>query len=223
VCTLIVLYGFLEDYPVMILHNRYLDRGTLEEPPRVFEEKRKVFAPHDVASKGTWIGFNENSLLVSVTNQETELLEKPVWSRGLLAMDLLDSCSSAEEAKGFLTDPDLHWDYRRGNFLVADPESAWHVVWDRETNIRRLEQGGLRNHDTHAVPVGGVDGEGRKDMGERREEENTRHTDNRRNATRRSRRTRCDAENHKGRPWSRERTRLHLLPPPDVRVPADKL
>ncbi len=30
---MIVLYGFLEDYPVMVLHNRYLNRGTLEEPP----------------------------------------------------------------------------------------------------------------------------------------------------------------------------------------------
>jgi len=142
VCTLIALYGFLREYPVIVLHNRYLNRGTLEEPPRVYEGKRRVYAPYDVASKGTWIGFNEEGLLVAVTNQETELLEKPARSRGLLAMDLLDGCASAEEAKGFLTDPDIRWDYRRGNFFVADAESAWHVVWDKETDVRRLQPGG---------------------------------------------------------------------------------
>lgn len=141
-CTLIALLGFLEDYPVMVLHNRYLNRGTLEEPPRVFQVARRVYAPYDVASKGTWVGFNESGLLVAVTNQETEVLEKPARSRGLLAMDLLEGCDSADEAKGFLTDPDVRWDYRRGNFLVADADSAWHVVWDRETDVRRLDPGG---------------------------------------------------------------------------------
>ena len=131
----------MEDYPLLVLHNRYLDRGTLEEPPRVFEGKRRVFAPYDVAFKGAWIGFNEDGLLVAVTNQETELLEKPARSRGLLAMDLLDGCASAEEAKGFLMVPDIRWDYRRGNFLVADADSAWHVIWDKETYAQRLAQG----------------------------------------------------------------------------------
>lgn len=141
-CTLIALYDYLRDYPVIVLHNRYLNRGTLEEPPHVYEGRRRVYAPYDVASKGTWIGFNEDGLLVAVTNQETELLEKPARSRGLLAMDLLDGCASAEEAKGFLTDPDVRWDYRRGNFFVADAESAWHIVWDKETDVRRLAPGG---------------------------------------------------------------------------------
>lgn len=139
---MIALYGFLVDYPVLVLHNRYLNKGTLEEPPRVFEGKVRVYAPYDVASKGTGIGFNEDGLLVAVTNQETELAERPARSRGLLAMDLLDGCDSTEEARGFLTDPDVRWDYRRGNFFVADSESAWHVVWDRETDVRRLEPGG---------------------------------------------------------------------------------
>jgi uncharacterized protein with NRDE domain len=141
VCTLIALLGFLEDYPVMVLHNRYLNRGTLEEPPRVFSGVRRVYAPYDVASKGTWIGFNESGLLVAITNQETDVLEKPARSRGLLAMDLLDGCDSADEAKCFLTDPDVRWDYKRGNFLVADADSAWHVVWDKETNVQRLDSG----------------------------------------------------------------------------------
>jgi len=53
VCTLIALYGFLVDYPGLVLHNRYLNKGTLEEPSRVFEGRVRVYAPYDVASKGT--------------------------------------------------------------------------------------------------------------------------------------------------------------------------
>jgi uncharacterized protein with NRDE domain len=141
VCTLIFLYGLIEDYPVVVLHNRYLTAGTAEEPPRVFEGGRRVYAPYDIASRGTWVGFNESGLLVAVTNQETEFNEKPARSRGLLNMDLLAGCDSAEEAKGFLTDLDVRWDYRRGNFLVADSRSAWHIVWDKETLAQRLDHG----------------------------------------------------------------------------------
>jgi len=142
VCTLIVLHRLLDEYPVVVLHNRYLGAGTLEEPPRVSWGRRRVFSPYDVASRGTWVGFNESGLLVAVTNQETEFNERPARSRGLLAMDLLDGCETAEEAKAFLTDPDVRWDYRRGNFVVADGNSAWQVVWDKETVAQRLQPGG---------------------------------------------------------------------------------
>jgi uncharacterized protein with NRDE domain len=145
VCTLVFLYGLLEDYPVVVLHNRYLIAGTLEQTPRIFEGGRRVYAPYDVISRGTWVGFNESGLLVAVTNQETEYNEKPARSRGLLNMDLLDGCDSADEAKDFLADPDVRWDYRRGNFLVADARSAWHIIWDRETSVKPL------NHGSHVV------------------------------------------------------------------------
>ncbi len=141
VCTLMFLYGLLDDYPMVVLHNRYLTAGTLEEPPRVFEGARRVYAPYDVASNGTWVGFNDSGLLVAVTNQETEYNEKPARSRGILNLDLLDGFNSAEEAKGFLTDLDIREDYRRGNFLVADTHSAWHIVWDKETLVKRLDYG----------------------------------------------------------------------------------
>ena len=80
-------------------------------------------------------------MLVAVTNQETEFNEKPLRSRGQLNMDLLKGCESAAEAKGFLTDPDVREDYRRGNFLVADARSAWHIVWDKETFVKSLDRG----------------------------------------------------------------------------------
>jgi hypothetical protein len=42
-CTFIMLYKLLEDYPVIALHNRYLGRDTMEEPPRSWSGG--VYAP----------------------------------------------------------------------------------------------------------------------------------------------------------------------------------
>jgi len=140
-CTLIVLYGLMSDYPILVLHNRYLGRGAVERPPCRLPGRRDVFCPVDVVSGGTWVGFNESGLLVAVTNQETEWDEAPARSRGLLALDLLEGCGSADEARGFLLDPDAKWDYRRGNFVVLDASAGWHVVWDRETYSERLDLG----------------------------------------------------------------------------------
>lgn len=141
-CTLIFLWDAVPGYPVIMLHARYLHAGTHEEPPSRVENGRTVYRPLDIASGGTWVGFNDAGFLVAVTNQETEFNGSPGRSRGLLAMDLLEGCASAEEAKVVLTDPSVRPAYRRGNFLLADAKEAWHVVWDRETWAHPLGLGG---------------------------------------------------------------------------------
>jgi len=139
VCTLILLYGLLEDYPVVALHNRYLGKDTLEQTPRRLNGG--TVAPLDVASGGTWIGVNDSGLLLAITNQETQWLPEPGRSRGLLALDMLKECETAEEAKERLIDPGIRGLYRTGNFTVLDGQTAWHVVWDRETHIYPIDEG----------------------------------------------------------------------------------
>jgi len=129
-CTLIILYRLLDDYPVIALHNRYLGKDTLEHPPRRIGD---IVCPIDVASGGTWIGFNGRGLLLAITNQETQTLEKPGRSRGLLALDILRDCGTAEEAKDLLLDPGTRALYRTGNFVALDAETGHHVVWDVDT------------------------------------------------------------------------------------------
>jgi len=87
VCTLIILYRLLKDYPVVALHNRYLGKNTLEQPPRRLNSN--AVAPIDVDSGGTWIGMNDSGLLLAIINQETQRLPEPGRSRGLLALDTL--------------------------------------------------------------------------------------------------------------------------------------
>jgi len=138
-CTFILLYKLLEDYPVVALHNRYLGLNTREKPPQSLGDG--VFCPIDIESQGTWMGFNRDGLLLAITNQETQTIDQPSRSRGLLALDILRECKTAAEAKEYLMDPFIRPLYRPGNFLVADLDNAWHVLWDQVTKAWSVPQG----------------------------------------------------------------------------------
>jgi uncharacterized protein with NRDE domain len=134
-----MIYKLLEDYPIVALHNRYLGLNTLETPPGKLGNG--IYAPIDYDSQGTWIGFNKEGLFLAITNQETEIIENPKRSRGLLALDVLRECSTAYEAQRYLSEPSIRPLYRPGNFVVADEKSAWHILWDHVTTSWRLLPG----------------------------------------------------------------------------------
>ena len=138
-CTLILLHRLLNDYPVIALHNRYLGKDTMEQPPRRLNGS--TVAPIDVDLGGTWIGMNDSGLLLAITNQETQRLPAPGRSRGLLALDILKDYETAEEAKEHLLDPSIRGLYRTSNFTVLDSQEAWHVVWDRDTHGYPIRKG----------------------------------------------------------------------------------
>jgi uncharacterized protein with NRDE domain len=148
-CTLIVLYRLLQDYPIIALHNRYLGKDTAEEPPRRMGD---VFCPIDVASGGTWIGFNVRGLLLAITNQETRTLESPGRSRGLLALDILRDCATAGEAREILLKSATRTPYRTGNFALIDATEGYHVVWDRRTYSYPIEPGVFAMGTVTVVP-----------------------------------------------------------------------
>jgi uncharacterized protein with NRDE domain len=138
-CTFTMLYKQLLDYPVVALHNRYLGLDTVEEPPR--KMNKDIFAPYDVASKGTWIGMNKDGLFMAITNQETQTIDNPKRSRGLLVLDVLRDCVSSNEARDYLNDKSIRHKYRTSNFIVADAEKAYHVIWDVSTFTREIKPG----------------------------------------------------------------------------------
>jgi len=144
-----VLHRLLRDYPVVALHNRYLGKDTVEEPP---QRTGSVVYPVDVASGGTWIGFNDEGLLLAITNQETQTLDKPGRSRGLLALDILRDCASADEARDVLLDSATRKPYRTGNFAVFDAETGHHVVWDMGTHHNTIDPGVFAMGTVTVVP-----------------------------------------------------------------------
>ena len=148
-CTLILLYRLMEDYPVIALHNRYMGRDTAENPPQRIGD---VVCPIDMSSGGTWIGFNSRGLLLAVTNQETQTLDKPGRSRGLLALDILGDCGTADEAKDVLLDSANRKPYRTGNFAAVDARKAYHVVWDGGTHLFSVRPGAYVMSTVTPVP-----------------------------------------------------------------------
>jgi len=139
-CTLILLYRFLDDYPIIALHNRYARVGSFEEPPAISEGRFRAYHPVDSISKGTWIGFNEAGLFVAVTDQHTAEVKRAYRSRGLLLLDILTSFSNSSDALKYLMN-ELEKGYRKGNFVLADPKRAFHILNDERTESIPIDSG----------------------------------------------------------------------------------
>lgn len=139
-CTLIFLYNLLQDFPVVALHNRYAKIGSSEEPPTISENRVAAYHPVDSLSKGTWIGFNNAGLFIAATDQHTNGPQRAYRSRGLLLLDILTNFEQASAARFFL-ETELKRNYRRGNFILADSNNAYHILKDERIETIPLKQG----------------------------------------------------------------------------------
>lgn len=139
-CNLIILYKILENFPIITLHSRYEQINRLEHPPRVTEYTYKVYAPIDVSSHGTWIGINEEKVLIAVTNQYSTVEKEKVRSRGLLVMETLGKSSSAKEALRYIK-KELQKGYKTANLVILDPKKAFHLIFDKKISVREIEAG----------------------------------------------------------------------------------
>jgi hypothetical protein len=140
-CTLTILFRLIDGYPIVALHSRYAKVGTTEHPPEIIQRRRRIFSPIDDQSRGTWIGFNEDGLLVAVTDQHTEKEREAKISRGILLLDLLDRFQKSRSAAEYLKKPEVKENYRRANLAVLDHEEGWHIIWDQKIVRNRLRPG----------------------------------------------------------------------------------
>lgn len=86
------------------------------------------------------MGFNGEGLFVAVTDQHTGGVQSPYRSRGLLLMDILNSFADAREALDYI-EAELTKGYKRGNFIIADSQRAYHVLNDERVEIEVLKPG----------------------------------------------------------------------------------
>ena len=77
---------------------------------------------------------------MAVTDQHTGEAGKVYRSRGLLIMDVLTSFSKVYDALDYL-ERELTKGYRRGNFILADSEKAYHVLHDEKMEVEALNPG----------------------------------------------------------------------------------
>jgi YD repeat-containing protein len=152
VCTLTLAWQVFPDAPVVLAANRdeLLDRPS--EPPERRNWETAVVAPKDAEAEGTWLGYNEHGLLVTITNRWDGREVDGARSRGLLVRDALAS-ESAEGAVRFVERELDARAYEGFHLLVADSRAALLVEFDGTRRVRRLDPG------VHVVVNVGADGE----------------------------------------------------------------
>ncbi|RLF20027.1 MAG: bifunctional phosphopantothenoylcysteine decarboxylase/phosphopantothenate--cysteine ligase CoaBC [Thermoprotei archaeon] len=140
-CTLIILYKVLEDYPIIALHNRYAQKESVEYPPQRLVMKYTVFCPIELQVKGTWIGFNEKGLFLAVTDQHSGEQKNWIKSRGVLLLNILANITRSREAKDVIIKELSHGGYKKGNFVILDPHEGYHILYDEKVYVRELKHG----------------------------------------------------------------------------------
>jgi uncharacterized protein with NRDE domain len=140
VCTITFAWQCFEEAPLVVAANRdeLLDRPS--DPPAVREWDRRVIAPQDRQAEGTWIGYNEDGLLVAITNRWTPDGLEGERSRGLLVRDALGE-SSADDAMRLVERELDERSYEGFNLLVADTSSALLAEYDGNRRIHTLDPG----------------------------------------------------------------------------------
>jgi uncharacterized protein with NRDE domain len=128
VCTLIVAWQVFEDTPVAVVANRDELYARASSPPAVEGGDPRVVAPRDAEAGGTWLGYNEEGVLLAITNR---WVESPAGerSRGLLVRDALGH-RSAEAAVRFVERELDERGYGPFHLLVADADAALLLAWD---------------------------------------------------------------------------------------------
>jgi len=174
VCTFTFAWQVFEDAPVVVAANRdeLLDRGS--EPPAVRDWERPVMAPRDGEASGTWIGYNDAGVLVSLTNRWTDVDLTGERSRGLLVRDAL-ARDTAESAVRYVEQELDGREYAGFNLVALDAAAALLVEWSGPgtRRVRPLQPGvhvvvNVGTDRSHVVPAS------RQEAAERQAENATR-------------------------------------------------
>lgn len=101
-CLLAVLWRMVPDAPLIVAANREEAYDRPATPPQLVGTSTSFVAGIDERAGGTWLGVNQQGLLVGVTNAEKSIRPENARSRGLLVRDLL-ACPSVTAAVALAT------------------------------------------------------------------------------------------------------------------------
>jgi uncharacterized protein with NRDE domain len=141
VCTLILYYQQLEEFPIVVAANRDEHYTRKARGPHMMHHHPRVYAGKDELAGGTWLGVNESGLVVGLVNRHSPQPQDPARrSRGLLCLDLLCQ-NSAKAAKDVLVAGGSAQPYNSFYVLCADAEHAYVGYNEAEIAIRELDPG----------------------------------------------------------------------------------
>lgn len=128
-CTFILAWRAFGAAPTVVAANRDEATGRPASAPAVREWGTRVLAPRDEEAGGTWLGVNEDGVLVGITNRWTDAALPAGRSRGLLVRDALGR-PSARSAAALVADAVERESYRGFNLVIADADDAVLLEWD---------------------------------------------------------------------------------------------
>ncbi len=119
-CTLIILQGVSERYPLIVAANRdeFYDRPS-HGPELLQVLPLAVIAPKDMRAGGTWMGAAQGGWFVGLTNQDDGVHVEEKKSRGDVVRDVLLTCDHRAAAR-YLAALDLN-DYNSFNLVFGRP------------------------------------------------------------------------------------------------------
>ncbi|HEY7330419.1 MAG TPA: NRDE family protein [Gemmataceae bacterium] len=149
-CLLALFFRVVKDAAVVVGANReeYYQRGG--EPPRLLPGPIRAVSGVDPVAGGTWLGINEDGVLIAVTNRPKLDVPLQLRSRGLLVREML-GCIAAEAAVDLALRSLQQQPYAGANFLCADARRAVVIQAGDCLNIRPLSPG------IHALANGDLD------------------------------------------------------------------
>jgi uncharacterized protein with NRDE domain len=141
VCTLILYYQQLQDYPIVVAANRDEYYTRKARGPHLLHQPPRVYAGKDEQAGGTWLGVNEFGLLVGIVNRHSTQPQDPARrSRGLLCVDMLCQ-NDASTARDVLLAEGRARPYNSFYLVWADNAHAYVAYNEGEVTIRTLDPG----------------------------------------------------------------------------------
>lgn len=137
-CSLLLAWQTVEGAPVLLAANRDESYDRPSTGPRLLCADPRVIAPVDQRAGGTWVGVNENGLVVAIANRHDG--PDGERSRGQLVRDLLGT-DTADEARTFLASLLAEHRYAGFHLLLVDHREAFYVTWDGEIDGFELTSG----------------------------------------------------------------------------------
>jgi uncharacterized protein with NRDE domain len=136
-CTIAFAYGVFDGVAVASNRDESYGRGYAL-PGRRDRPRGWLFAPRDERAGGTWVGFNDDAVFVTLSNLPVR--RDDARSRGALSDELLRA-SSVGEARRVLRSSYERHTYEGFNVVVASPEDCFVGVNDGELRVVEADEG----------------------------------------------------------------------------------
>lgn len=123
---LAILYHLVPESPILVAYNREDSFDRSYPTPSIHSGKPRILASVDPKTGGTFLGVNQNGMLVGVVDRVKRNAPSAPDSRSDLARQILKA-NSARRAVDFAMDKLSSGQYLGANFVIADSESGWCV------------------------------------------------------------------------------------------------